>query len=343
MPQRFGAQDPPQPPPQPQSEQDDAGQYYDEMSRIMASRGPATEAYKKYLGETPTPEANAPSWLTRIAAGLSGASAGFRNPGEGIKVAQGLNSSRYLNALNAYDERGKGLAGRAQLEQADVNSRLKALQEARAMGLKYNEFELKRLQADNDLQTKTTTANAAMLRAQAYAKAQAKPGYEAVPQQDGSVLYVNKADPQDRQVVPANTIAAGQLGVARGQLGVAQTNARTNQKNAETSVRRTDIYGRSVDENARHNGEMEKRPTSASRPLAPKVQQDAIDNALREMSADPDFGRYITPPDEDGFRNPVVDDGSDGYAAFEEELNDRVDRILKGGAQRPVRPRGGGQ
>jgi hypothetical protein len=170
----------------------------------------------------------------------------------------------------------------------------------------------------------TTTASAAQTRAQAYADSVRRPGYDAVPQQDGSVLYVNKTNPADRQVVPAKSIAAGQLGVAR--------------KNAETNVRRANSYAASVSETGRHNQEMEKRPTGGT--PSPNAQQDAEDMALDELSMDPDFkdfiklegGSFMT--GKGAYKVPAEDDGSEEYQVFLDALNAKTAEILSGQRRR---------
>lgn len=331
---RFGAQAPPPPPaptPQPRSDDD---RYLEDMTNLQSNVGPGIQAYRKYLSEMPNREDFRPGVMTRIAAALSGLSAGYRDPGAGVQVASDINSSNYRNAMGDYANRGVGLKEQAGLEQDELDSKLRMLQNARAMGLKYDEFDLKRRQAESQMNNDTTTANATMTRAQAYAKAQGRPRHQYRDQQDGSVLEINEDTGQQR-VIPAQTIAAGQLGVSR-------RNAATNERNAATSVRRTNIYDRSVTEAGRHNGAMERRPTGGT--PSPNAQQDAEDMALDELAQDPMFRDFVKTEGGNllgrgGYNVVGEDDGSEEYGAFIDALNAKTQEILQG-QRRRIRPGG---
>jgi hypothetical protein len=315
-----------QPAPRPQTPPSPYGSYEDELMGLQNQMGPGLQAYKKYLTELPNRDDYKPNVMTRVAAGLTGFSQGLRDPGQGVRVASDMLDSGYNDAVTDYRNKGVGLKEQAGLEQDELDSKIKALQNARAMGLKYDEFELKRLVDMAKTQNDTTTANAAMTRATAYAKAQQNGDYDMIPQQDGSVLAVNKKDKNDTKIIPAHTVAAGQLGVARGQLGVAQTNAKTQQgmlgvaqENANTNV--TNAATRYTAEQNRI-----KNPN-------PRVQQDAEDLALRQMASDPLFKDFIK-TDDKGFLNVIPDDGSDDYQDFITALNAKTEEALKGRTRR---------
>lgn len=308
-PQRFGMMSPQEPAQAPQQ----PGSYEDDIMNLMNTSGPALQAYRDYISRLPQREDYKPGVMTRIAAALSGFGAGLRSPEEGVRVASDINSSRFRNTMTDYANEGVGLKEQADIEQGELAQKIRALQAARALGLKYDEFHLKQLESQNRMQNDTTTANAAMTRAQAYADRQSRPGYHYFPQADGSVLQVG--DDGSRTEIPANTVEAENTRLRGRELG--------------NSVRRTNIYDRSVSDRARHDRAMENRPTAASRPPTPQVQQDATDNALREMMTDPIFSDYIE-LDKNGFPMPVEDDGSEDYQDFLQALDAKVDAILKG-------------
>lgn len=307
--------------------------YEDDIADLENNPSPGLQAYKDYLTRMPKPEDNRPGAMTRIAAGLSGFSAGLRDPGEGVKVAQELNSSKYRGAIRDYANEGIGLKEQASLENTERDDKLKALQNARAMGLKYDEFDLKRRETEAQMTNQATTANAAMKRAEAYAAAQAKPGYDAQPQQDGSLLYINKSNPADRITVPAKTIQAGQLGVARtnaataqGQLGVARTNASTNQVNAGINAVRAETGSRAADAAAKRGV---KAPT-------PQAQAQAEANALNMMRTDPLFKKYVI-VGKDGYGSVADDDGTLDYQDFLDALDAKIAEIHAGTVRRGSR------
>lgn len=310
---------------QPDEPQDEGSRYYDEMTRLQDTMGPGLKAYKEYLTQLPQREDYKPSVWTRVAAGLSGMSAGFRNPAEGIKTAQDLNMSNYRNAMIDYANKGKGLAEQANMEQDELDSKIKALQNARAMGLKYDEFKLKQLEAERKNQVDRMNAGANVRRADAAWATANKKDYIGTPQQDGSTLYTNKSDPNDKVLVGGKSVAAGQLGVARGNLA--------------NSVRRTDIFDRS-ERDANNRGwtslsiqnERAKNGLNSHIPT-PNEQQDATDNALREMSKDPDFSDFIT-TDAQGYPDYVADDGTEEYKIFLDALKAKTDEIIAGGRRR---------
>src|SRR5262245_63742935 len=82
-----------------------SSRFYDELQRIRNEATPGLTAYKEALNRMPTPEEYKPNWLTRIASGLSGFSAGARDAGKGIEVAMGLNRAPYRHAMEEYSDR----------------------------------------------------------------------------------------------------------------------------------------------------------------------------------------------------------------------------------------------
>jgi hypothetical protein len=308
-----------------QEPESDTDRYFNEMQRIQGAGSPALTAYKQALAQQPTREQYAPGLGKRLLTALAGGAITYGG-GNGYDMAREVQDRPYNRAVESYGTRLKGLGEQADIEQGTVDSQLKMLQNARAMGLKYDEFKLKQLESQNRMQNDTITARAAQTRAQAYAENMQKPGYDSIPQQDGSVLYVNQRNPADTITVPAKTVAAGQLGVAR--------------QNAQTNVRRANTYDRSVTEDARHNGVMETRPTGGT--PSPNAQQDAEDMALDELAMDPDFADFVKeeggsgfgPWKKPGYRTVAPDNGSEEYKVFLDALNAKTAEILSGRRQR---------
>lgn len=330
---QFNFRQPPRPMDEiPRPDRPDSDQYFDEMNRIQNEGSPSLTAYKEALSHQPTREEHAPGVWKRLGTALAGGAIAYGG-GDGYGMAKEVQDAPYKHAIEDYDRKLKGLGEQADIEQDATDSRLKMLQNARAMGLKYDQYELQKLEAQSRMTNATTTANAALKRAEAYAAQQAKPGYDTHAQEDGSVLYVNKNNPADRHVVPAKTVAAGQLGVARTNAGTAQRNARTAegqlgvaQANASTSAARGAAYVDTVGK---------PRP-AASRVPTPDVQQDAEDNALRQMATDPLFKGFIG-ADDKGFPTVTEDDGSEDYQDFLEALDAKVAEILSGKSRRARR------
>lgn len=299
-------------------------QYQDEFSRLYGQPGPAIQAYRQHLDALPNREDHKPGWMTRIASALSGMSAGYRDPGEGIRVAQDLNSSGYNSALQDYANKGAGLRERAGMEQEELEARIKALHNARAMGLKYDEFELKRLEAERRHGVNQQNADTQRMRAEAYIKAQNRPNFEAHVQSDGSVLYVNKADPSIREEVPASAVEA--------------YTAQTGRINANTNVRRTNIYGRSVDQ--AHQRGMANIEADRTRPISSTDQMNARKLAIEELMHEPEFSEFIIneegkplelgPPPEQGWGESEEEfqERMENYEALKQELSTRINGIL---------------
>src|SRR3990167_8396294 len=130
---------------------DEGGRYFDEMQRIRGQRGPALTAYQEHLNAMPTREQTNPSILRRIGAALSGGAVGLQHGfGAGAEFASDFVESPYTSALSDWSAKAQPLGESANLEREEAESQLQALTSARALGLKYNEYELKRLQNERD-------------------------------------------------------------------------------------------------------------------------------------------------------------------------------------------------
>lgn len=258
--------------------------YEDDIMDMMKESNPGAEAYKDYLSRMPEREDYKPGVMTRIAAALSGGAAGMRDPGAGVKTAMDVNSSNYRSALSDYANEGVGLKEHAGMEQDDRDTRLRSLQNARAMGLKYDEFDLKRREAGNKNAIDLQNSESGRIRADAYAKAQGKPRHQYRDQQDGSILEINEDTGQQR-IIPGKNVAAGQLGVS-------QRNAAVGEQNAGTNAARAGTAGLAQTETGRHNLVMEGRPTAGTY-VPPGQQRDARTLALEEFSTIPEYAEFI--------------------------------------------------
>lgn len=304
-------------------EKDDE-RYYNDISSLMSNVGPGIQAYRQHLSQMPNRDDYRPSKWDRVTAGLAGMSAGMRNPGEGIRVARDINSQPWQNAMEDYAVQGSGLKERASMEQDELNSKLRALQQARALGLKYDEYDLKKREAEAKMTNDTTRLGIDQSRADTYRKTLDKKHYTGTPQQDGSMLWTNDQDPNDTHITRGKSIAAGQLGVNRTNAGATVQRANTSE---QARIDQRDHWVRS-----------DARPTALDKPAPPKEQSEAEGMALDELSLDPDYKDFIMPArSADDFPQPVEDDGSDSYSAFLEVLNARTQAILQGkGKRRPT-------
>jgi len=307
----------------PAPEQNDSSRFYNEMERIRNMDTPGITAYKQALGEMPTPDQYKPNWLTRIASGLSGFSAGMKDAGAGIKTAMALNRAPYEQAMEEYTNRLGGLKEQSVLEQADRASRMSAIQKAAELGLKYEDFAAKRGEAEALQRSRDVTAGAAATRAKAYADSLNLPNYEKEPQEDGSLLVWNKKNPADRSIIPAHTVAAGALkvskqraataqeavGVSRGQLGVAQTNAETNKKAQAATQRNID-------------SQIQTRASLVGNLQTPAAQKTARELAADELFTDPTWREFLE-------AGATPDDFTpEAYSLFKEALDNKTNEIL---------------
>lgn len=276
----------PEPEPEPEPAQNNASKFYQEMERLRMNQGPAVSAYSKALSEEPQVEDYKPNWLTRIAAGLSGFSAGMKDPVAGVQVAQDLNSSGYRNAVSQYTRRLAGLKEHADLERDDMKLQVQALKDAQAAGLNYEKYLLDKQNTDSQIKERARTNDIASRRAdvaqQAAATAAAKAAqqdYNYVPVQ-GGFMAQNKNNPADTRMIPAKTIQDAQLQVARGHLKVAEKQFDLNEQLGDASMENTASL-------------IATREGGAGNKFIPPAQQKTAEESVdQEMMLDPDYGKY---------------------------------------------------
>lgn len=301
----------------PEAKQDPMRGYDDEIMGLMKP-SPGLLAYKEYLNTTPKREDYAPSGWTRAAAGLSGLSAGMRDAGQGIKVAQGINESGYRNALQDFATRGSGLKETADIEQDDRANQVKVLQQARAMGLDYDklQFERDKFGKTNSLAQEKNDID--RMRAEAYVADKQRKGYDTINLANGSVMFTNKNDPSDRYTMTPAEMGGGT--VAGAQLGISGMNAQTSRMQAITGQN-------AQQEGAYQNYWTRNRPAEAPRP---DDTTKSYDFAMERLSQDPTFAEFFK---DDGKGNLILDPlkmKSPRYRVFQRALEDTAKAVNDG-------------
>lgn len=277
----------------------DASMFYDEIRRVQNENSPGLSAYRAALQNVPQSQDYRPSGWTRVAAGLSGLSAGLKDAGRGIQVAQDLNRSDYANAMEEYSSRLGTLQEQAKLEEADKRSRLEAIYKAGDLGMNYLKYlqSVKHEQAQDAASTRS--ADARVMSAEAAKEAAAKKTYDYQPVVGGYVA-INRNDPNDRIPIQAQTLQEAQLKVAQGNLDVARGNLAVNQGELTNAQRRTDIANTQLGLNASREGRenvLEPRRVAAQEANAGVIQptqQDAARSlAQKELMDDPAFAPFF--------------------------------------------------
>lgn len=272
--------------------QNEASQYFDQMERVRRNKGPALTAYQQALTEQPTAESTRPSTGRRVGAAIAGAFGGLGGGvGAGVKTANDILDAPYRVAMRDYSNRIGGLGESAKLEQDDTEAQLKALTTARAMGLKYDEFKLKKLESDRDYGVATDKVGIDRDRAATY--------------KDVSSRQAGAAERR------ATTGEAGQADTAayrRRQAGTADRVAATGERNAATGEANAASLKTYREKTVELKGKDGKK-------VSPSQQAYAVDNALRELAQDPKFAVFINTKG----KNPeaIKDDGSPMYAEFQ--------------------------
>jgi hypothetical protein len=315
-------------------EQNEGGKFYDEIERIRNTTGQGVSAYRNALTQVPTQAEYAPNAMTRIAAGLSGLSAGMKDAGKGVAVAQAVNSSKYRQAMSEYSDRLGTLQEQANMERDDMKTRLEGLYKAKELGLKYDEYLAKRDETMNANAARTVTANAAMVGAQARAAEAAKTNYDYQPVQ-GGFLAVNRNNPLDRQMVPAKTIQDAQLAVSQRTAATGEKNANTNvaqlgvsQQNANTAASNMII---NENANSRENALAPRRVAAqeltAGTVRAPE-QDAAFDLAQKQMMNEKDYSKFFGTNWRGQPLGPRDFDPGE-WERFQTELQERTSDILR--------------
>ena len=310
---------------------DEAGSYYDELERIRNNRGPALTAYQKALGEQPTWEQHKPDWKRRLAGALISASsaAGGDDTGRAVALGQSVVRSPYDTARSEYANKMKNLGASAKLEQDEMEAQLQSLKEARALGLKYDEYRLKQLENEQKRRHDEGTLDVARGN---LAVNQGKLGVDQFTADTGRASQVQTGRHYDNQDVNA---------AHTGSVNERNVNSQITDRVERQKIAREGIIA-----------SLERARIQAGRraPANPREQQDAIDGALRDLKTDPEMAQYME-TDAQGFLNPKADDMTPGYQRFRARLVEAAHRRLLTGLPYgapppeediPVRRGGGG-
>src|ERR1051325_2548038 len=299
-----------------------ADPYMADIDQLRSNPGPMTSAYKKLAAQVPSEANIRPNNFTKIGAILAGAGAGMRDPSKGAATAESILRSPYQSALDEYKTKIGVTKQAADLEREDTQAQIQALTQARALGLKYDQFKLQQLEANKKAAHDQGTLKVSQARAKAYIANLNKPDYDKTIQEDGSVLLVNKRNPKDRQVIPAKAIQAGTLRVQ-------QQNANTNAANAKSLAEYHKVMGTAATKRANASADRSnKGPT-------PYQQAKAYDLALADLYTDKRFGdKYITRSTGSDVApyTAKIDDGSPMYKQFRVELKKKIEAMLRSGS-----------
>lgn len=198
-------------------------QYMSGMRDLYGSH-PALDQYSQYLKQAPRPEDYQPSKWERLAAGLSGMSAGFRDPAKGVATALSLNRSRYTTAMEDYQNMAKPMAEAANLERLGISDKAKFMMDV-------NDLNYKQQQLQRQQHVDQETANWHNRTAGNQER-----------QTDWNITYGQKRlSNEDRNFNSLSAYQKGNLTLGaynaqtnRAGVGIAQQNADTNQDRAMT-------------------------------------------------------------------------------------------------------------
>ncbi len=291
--------------------------YDDEIMSLMQP-SPGLLAYKEYLSTTPNREDYKPSGWNRAAAAMGGFSAGLKDAGQGIHVAQTMNETPYRNALEDFATRGHGLKETAGIEQDDRANQVKVLQQARAMGLDYDKLMLEEKKFGVTSKQGQEKIDIDRMRAEAYIADKQRKGYDTIKLANGSVLFTNKNDPSDRYTMTPQEMGGGTIEGA--QLGISGMNAQTSRMQAITGQN-------AQQEGAYQNYWTRNRPAEAPRP---DDTTKSYDFAMERLSQDPTFAEFFK---DDGKGNLILDPlkmKSPRYRVFQRALEDTAKAVNDG-------------
>ena len=220
---------------QPQ-QMDSSQNYYNDVRQAYGST-PALDAYRQHLKQAPDVANYQPTKWDRLAAGLSGASAGFKDAGEGIKVAMGLNRSRYNTALSDYYNQAAPLKEAAGLERQGIDDMVGHIMKANELGIKYDDYRRQLEKDRGDLAVRNREAATGEGRLgwdQEY-------GRKRLTQFDKDINSLASF----RNVTGAAQTKNANTGAFAAQTG--RINANTGQYNAQTQRTGVENQGRNID------------------------------------------------------------------------------------------------
>jgi hypothetical protein len=98
-----------------------------EQFNSITKNRPAMEKLRELLGNAPTREAFKPHWSDRVEAALSGVAVGINNPAAGIATAKSSLDQKFNRASEDYEDNFKRSSILANLENSDIDDKLKGL------------------------------------------------------------------------------------------------------------------------------------------------------------------------------------------------------------------------
>jgi len=311
-----------------QGEPGEASSYFDEMERIRTNRGPALSKYQEHLNAMPTREGNQQGKWGKILGGIAAAGVGWNDPEGGTALGNEVLETPYKRATQDWSNKAKGLAESANLEREEKEGELKSLSEARAMGLKYDEYGLKRAEtfakmgiAERAQKSREEINRLTRLRDMATdsrSRTQIQAQIDRWKAQGENEEFTNENGRQNAITGRAN----------------AATNAR-RAKTAEDVAFSMDNY---------RKGRLEQ--FAKGKKATPEQLSTAMDSALKLMSNDPVFGKFVQTDESTGgiLRYSIADTGpgvlSGGIPqaqveSFQRRLRETIERQVEEGVLLP--------
>ena len=300
---------------------DDATRYFDDMERIRKNKGPALGEYQRHIQNMPQQKDYEPSKWRRAGAIAAGGLVGYAaGPREGIAAGREIYDEPYNRATRDWTAKGGGLRESAKLEEDDRQDQMKSLSEARAMGLKYDEFDLKRLEAgvknrmdERGMSVREKLANLTAARDNATTQ--------------------RERDKLDEEIrYHSAQISNSEYTAKTGRMN-ADTGRRSQQQTGEFQRDTTASRNRAIDvssENSKRTSDRIYDRNAAD----PVKQQKAQDVALMEMSQNPKWKNFIALPSvENGRKYEVTPSEHPDYKLFLKELKARKEHSLRGFSQ----------
>lgn len=312
----LNAQQPDEEQQQPQSQDDP---YLTAMMGITRNR-PALSDYKKQLEDMPKEDDYQLGKMGKFGAALSGFAAGMHDPAKGYELGQAIHDSPYKSAMGEFNNKLAIRKSVADIEGQSIDDQIKAMTQARSMGLKYDEFKLKQLQEQREAEVARGN------------------------------LDVNRGnlDVNRRKAATGDKTANATIENQRGMLAVAGRNAATGERNAGTNAQNANTNLANSKSLASYHEVMGTAATTRAnvsrdrqnKPQSPYQQAKAVDLALSLLQRDRRWGKYIKPGDA-GSPEPYLmapDDGSPMYQEFRKQVRRHVENQLKSGTPFPGEP-----
>lgn len=334
----------PQARPNPTTTESESERYFRAMQAVRGNQ-PETSAYRELMNQAPDIANYQPSKWRQLGAALTAGGFGAMGKAElGLETGENINYAPYRGAMEQYTPKLEAAKTKATLEQSDIESQLELLSNAYAHGLDYDKYmETQRhniAAEEGDIRQVEATEEANRIRDVVANQAD----YDLVETPEG-VKAIDKKRIHPPQFFPGQTIAGmnaetaqGQLEVARGNLGVAQTNAQTNQRQAEIADKRANTernraatYAAMANELAVNGAEQRRNAAKGVEANLGEAYIADLDNALTEMSADPEFSNFIIYDPNLKIFKPAPGISQEDYDDVMDEADDRIEQFKRSG------------